>query len=141
MRIVTSDELAKMPNGTIFSYLDGYNIEGFEIITGSYEWNNKQGFNGTLPLDPSFNWDEDNVERITNWSTIDNADCDLVEDGKYVIYNKNEIKEIIQWLSWAIGECDAPNMENYFYKDKILNELDDMEELHKLTNGRGLWWG
>ena len=58
MKIVNRDELAKMPNGTVFSCFDGYNIEGFEIITGRYD----DGFNGTLSLEPSFNWDGDSPE-------------------------------------------------------------------------------
>ena len=38
MKIMTRDQLAKMPpNGTVFSYFDGDNIEGFKIITGRYD--------------------------------------------------------------------------------------------------------
>ena len=134
MRIVSRDELAKMPNGTLFSSFDGWNIEeGFEIITGKHD----NGFNGTLCLFLSFNWDEDSPERITNWATVDTTDYDFNEDSKFVVYTKNEIREIIQWLKWCIGEDDAPDMEKYFYKNQVLSE----EEAAKLTNGHGLWWG
>lgn len=133
MKIVSRNELAKMPNGTVFSSFDGYNIEGFEIITGSYG----NGFNGTLNLEPSFNWDSNLQERITNWATVDTTDYDFDDDAKFVVYSKKEIQEIIQWLKWAIGESDAPDMEKYFYKDRVLFE----KEATKYTNGHGLWWG
>lgn len=137
MKIVSRDELAKMPNGTVFSYLNGgYTIEGFEIITGRYDDGN-DGFNGTLSLEPSFNWDNDSSERITNWETIDTAHYDFNEDSLFVVYNKNEIQEIIQWLKWAIGEDNAPDMNKYFYKDQVLSQ----REASKYTNGYGLWWG
>lgn len=136
MKIMTRDQLAKMPNGTVFSHFDGYNIEGFEIITGRYD-DGKDGFNGTLSLEPSFNWDDDSSERITNWETIDTAHYDFNEDSLFVVYNKNEIQEIIQWLKWAIGEDNAPDMNKYFYKDQVLSE----REASKYTNGHGLWWG
>ena len=133
MRIINRNELAKMPDGTVFSSFDGYNIEGFEIITGSYG----NGFNGTLNFEPSFNWDSDHSERITNWSTVDTADYDFDEDARFVVYSKNEIREIIQWLKWAIDEGGHPDMEKYFYKNQVMSE----EEASKYTNGHGLWWG
>ena len=133
MRIINRNELAKMPNGTVFSTFDGYNIEGFEIITGSHG----DGFNGTLDLEANFNWDSDHAERITNWETVDTADYDFDEDAKFVVYSRNEILEIIQWLRWSIGEDKAPDMKKYFYKDHVLSE----KEVANLTNGRGLWWG
>ena len=34
MRIINRNELAKMPNCTVFSSFDGYNIEGFEYAIG-----------------------------------------------------------------------------------------------------------
>ena len=136
MRIVNRDELAKMPNGTVFSLFDNYNITGFQIITGSDDGN---GFNGTLNLEPSFNLDKDSssVERVTNWSTVDTADHDFDVDDKFVVYSKDEIREIIEWLKWAINEGEHPDMEKYFYKDQVLSE----EEASKYTNGWGLWWG
>ena len=136
MRIINRDELAKMPNGTVFSLFDNYNITGFEIITGSDDGN---GFNGTLNLEPSFNLDKDSssVERVTNWSTVDTTDHDFDVDDKFVVYSKNEIREIIEWLKWSINEGEHPDMEKYFYKDQVLSE----EEASKYTNGWGLWWG
>ena len=133
MRIINRYELAKMPNGTVFSYFDGYNIDGFEIITGS----DGDGFNGTLNLEPSFNWDSDHSERITNWSTVDTADYDFDKNSRFVVYSKNEILEIIQWLKWAIDEDGCPDMEKYFYKNQVMSE----KEASKYTNGHGLWWG
>lgn len=133
MKIVNCDELAKMPNGTVFSYFDGYNIEEFNIITGS----NGDGFNGVLSLEPYFNWDDINSERITNWSTVDTANYDFDEDAKFVIYSKNEIREIIEWLKWAIDEDGHPDMEKYFYKNHVISR----NEASKYTNGHGLWWG
>ena len=135
MRIINCNELAKMPNGTVFSYFGGYDIEGFKIITGRYD-DGENGFNGILDLSPSFNWDNDHQERITNWATVDTAHYDFDEDAKFVVYSKNEIREIIQWLKWSIGESDVPDMEKYFYKDRVLSE----KEVAKYTNGYGLWW-
>ena len=133
MRVVNRDELAKMPNGTVFSLFDNYNITGFQIITGS----NDNGFDSTLDLEPSFNWDNDNEERITNWSTVDTCDFDFNEDDKFVVYSKNEIREIIEWLKWAIGENAHPDMWKYFYKDQAISA----EEASKYTSGYGLWYG
>lgn len=133
MRIISRNELAKMPDGTVFSSFDGYNIEGFEIITGS----DGDGFHSTLSLEPSFNWDNDCAERITNWATVDTADYDFDEDARFVVYSKNEIREIIQWLKWAIDEGGHPDMEKYFYKDQVISE----KEASKYTDGHGLWWG
>lgn len=133
MRIINRNELAKMPNGTVFSYFDGCNIEEFNIITGS----NGDGFNGVLSLEPYFNWDNNNSERITNWSTVDTADYDFDEDARFVVYSKNEIREIIEWLKWAIDEDGHPDMEKYFYKNQVISE----KEASKYTNGYGLWWG
>jgi hypothetical protein len=132
MRIINRDELAKMPNGTVFSLFNGCSITGFQIITGS----NGNGFDSTLDLEPSFNWDNDNAERITNWSSVDVADYDFNEDEKFVVYSKNEIREIIAWLKWAIDEGEHPDMWKYFYKDQALS----VEQASKYTNGYGLWY-
>jgi hypothetical protein len=131
MRIINRDELAKMPNGTVFSLFNNYGVTGFQIITGS----NGNGFDSTLDLEPSFNWDNDNAERITNWSSVDICDYDFNEDEKFVVYSKNEIREIIEWLKWAINEGGNPDMYKYFYKDQVIS----MEEASKYTNGQGLW--
>jgi hypothetical protein len=133
MRIVSRDELAKMPNGTVFSLFTGHDVNGFEIIIGS----DGNGFNGTLNLEPSFNWDKDDAERVTNWSSVDTADYDFNDDEKFAVYSKNEIREIIAWLKWAIDEGEHPDMWKYFYKDQALS----VEQASKYTDGYGLWYG
>lgn len=128
MKIVTIEELKKMPNGTVFCEMDKWcNFQNdFRIITGKH--NDRDGFNGELGLYPFIygenrfelferkeneTWmpaDKNHVVKgkefdICAWETVDTADYDYEKDQIFAVFNEKEVREMIKCLQWALSGC------------------------------------
>lgn len=135
MKIVDRRTLAAMPNGTLFCrYKPDTLVGSYYVITGHNEncdgENNKVGFHGVLPFEPSFNDYGDMVagtERITNWATVDTCDYDFDDDELFAVFSKTEIRAMLTVLQYALSDCSFPIakfMDTYYLGD---NEIDERE--------------
>lgn len=127
MKIMNGEQLAHMPNGTVFSDIidphfkpDGNNgdmvISGLHIMCGHDEsdnyWSSEAGhFNGILHM----------LQYVTCYKTIaedegfydpeewnsatDTSSVDYTKDDWVVVYNVDEIMAIIRNLCWALNGC------------------------------------
>jgi len=126
MKIVTRDELAKMPNGTLYCEYDGC-YGNFYVITGRKEGS---GFNGVMPLSPFEICTGDCDFFVTNWCTIDTTDYDYDKSEKFAVFSKTEIRAMITVLQYALADCNFDIntfMDTYYYKDYEIpeKELDE----------------
>lgn len=135
MKIVTIEELREMPIGTVFCEMDEWcNFrKDFRIITDRNPLTG--GFGGTLPLYP---WIEENgmaslLARKENeewllqnkdhvitgkevpceWISEDETDFEHDKDEIFAVFNKDEVKEMIECLQWALnGDTEKTYIDN-----------------------------
>lgn len=118
MRILNLDQFCKEPNGTVYSIFNGGFAEGkIYVKTGYYEWNGKPTFNGVVCLTPSLEkemYDEiysgepsETVSYYTECFSTDIAECDYNKDTLFAVFSKEEIRRMIDVLTWALcdGKC------------------------------------
>ena len=132
MKIINRDQLATMPNGTVYALYEPDMItSNFHIICGRYD--NKPGFNGVVSLEPYFNWEKNlNVDRITNWCSVDETDWEYDEEQLFAVFSKTEVKYMINVLMWALADC---NYEDNFMDKFILGDIEiDEKDLSKWTD-------
>lgn len=128
MKIIDKNELAKMPNGTLFCrYKPDYLVDEFKIITGHYN----NGFNGILSLEPSFHFDQGEMRpetiRITNWATVDTCDYDFDEHDLFAVFSKAEIRAMITVLQYALSDCSFninKFMDTYYCDEQEIDEKE-----------------
>lgn len=139
MKILTKMELMKQPNGTVFMTYEPEILSGcIHILTGRYT--DRNGWNGELTLDPFWDFDSNNKERYTQWSTVDSADIDYDDSQLFAVFSIKEIKQMINCLNWAVEELSGknPNFINqdiWFLNDKTITD----EEFDKLKRGGKLY--
>lgn len=106
MRVVTKQELAQMPPGTVFSEWKEKVLGDVHIKTSDklVYGDGRVGWNGELVVDdPDIMVDnKDNKILYTCWMTTDNADIDYDDDQLFAIWDKNEIERMINCLMWAL---------------------------------------
>lgn len=121
MKIINGKQLGFMPDGTVFSDIrddhfdpNGANgdmtINGLNIMCGHGKWCPVESgrFNGVLHMlgyvscygTYADEYDDD------DWSTITDTDSnDYDEDDWVVVYEKNDVENIIKNLQWALNGC------------------------------------
>lgn len=121
MIIVTKQELAQMPSGTVFSEWEEKVLGTVHIKTSDkLEYGDGRiGWNGELIADdPDVMVDnEDNKILYTNWCTTDNADIDYDDNQLFAVWDKAEIQAMINCLKWAL----LSNTENEIDFDKLVD--------------------
>lgn len=129
MKIVNIKELAHMPNGTVFSQIVDDNfgkcngdmdISGLNILTGhdnsdKYLSEEAGHFCSTLDMldcvscfgnrDDGFYVDETEISWTIGLDTVDTADHDFDDDDYFIVYDKDEVFQIIKNLEWALSGC------------------------------------
>lgn len=135
MKIVTIEELRKMPIGTVFCEMDEWcNFrEDFRIITDRNPLTG--GFSGTLPLYPwieendrtslfarkeNEEWLPQNKDHVITgkevpceWITVDETDFEHNKNEIFAVFNKDEVKEMIECLQWALkGDKEETPIES-----------------------------
>lgn len=122
MIIVNRDELAKLPDGTVFMLYEPINLGGeTHIKAGTYENQDRQTWNGELSLTPFVDIEEsDNNSRdfATEWIISDDAEHDYEKDQLFAVFSKTEIRKMIDCLTWALTDCKTDfNQDEYFWHD------------------------
>lgn len=115
MRIVSKNELLNEPSGTVYSRYTPDMIYG--------ELHIKVGDICNLSLIPTFDFGSaEDVFRTTNWSTDDlSIQADYDKNDLFAVFNKAEIRKMIDCLSWALSGCDGPfNMDEVFYESGLI---------------------
>lgn len=122
MKIINGKELGYMPNGTVFSdindkdfvpsgatYSLDASISGLHILCGhdAYFTESSGKFNGVLHmLDCVSCFNKEIEERQDNWKDITDTDFNDYDENDYVVvYEKEEIENIISNLQWALNGC------------------------------------
>lgn len=122
MKIINGKELGFMPNGTVFSdivdehfvpsgatYGLDANINGLHILCGhcSYFPESSGKFNGVMHMLNSVNCFNKEVDMDhQDWDSITDTDHnDYTENDYVVVYEKEEIENIIKHLQWALHGC------------------------------------
>lgn len=121
MKIINGKQLGFMPDGTVFSdirdnYFDpkGANgdmtINGLNIMCGHGKWCPVESgrFNGVLHMLGYVSCYGTYVEGDDDdyWNTVTDTDFnDYDEDDWVVVYEKNDIENIIKNLQWALNGC------------------------------------
>ena len=111
MRILTKSEFLHCPNGTVFAeWVPDMMASPFKIKTGYYksdspDYFNGEHWNGELSLEP-FTW-RDNGALCTNWCVVDVSDADYSEDQLFAVFNKAEVQQMINCLTWALTGCEG----------------------------------
>lgn len=128
MRIMTRDELAAMPAGTVFVRypLDGNNDE-IRIKMGNlrakYNDYDEDTWNAELTLIP-FDRKIDDKTCALQWCTVDNAKHDYDWNQRFGVFSKLEIQQMINCLTWALSDCE-PNFFNqdlWFIDNTVLSD-------------------
>ena len=114
MNIVNKQELGKLPNGTVFAqYTPMILYNNIRILTGS---SNNGSWNGELCLFPFI---DDKLEGGNclecNWSTVDNTASDYDEDQLFAVFDKPEVQQMINALTWALTGCEGYFDENVWF--------------------------
>lgn len=151
MKIINGKELGFMPNGTVFSdiidmdfdprdmkYVSDVSINGLHILCGhdSHYFPESSGkFNGVLHMlgdVTCFNTEVDN-ER-TDWDSINDTDhSDYSEKDYVVVYEKEEVENIIKHLQWALNGCNEENqMKKEVSVEKLIKTFEDMANRESL---------
>lgn len=124
MKIINGKELGFMPNGTVFSdihdpdfltsgstYSMPININGLHIMCGHdpYFPESSGKFNGVLSmLDHiySINTEIDEEMVRDDWKEPVDTDFNDYDENDYVVvYDKDEVENIIKKLQWALNGC------------------------------------
>ena len=127
MKIINGKQLADMPNGTVFSDIvdndfnpNGANgdmaINGLSIMAGHNKRNpvGSGYFNGVLHMlgyvsctgTQVDTCEEDDKSNKDPWDDLTDTDQnDYTENDWVVVYEKEEIEEIIRNLRWALNDC------------------------------------
>ena len=123
MKIINGKELGYMPNGTVFSDIIDKNfvaenakyglnatINGLHILCGHDDiFPESSGkFNGVLHMLDSVNCFNNKVyTEIEDWDSIYDTDFNDYDENDYVVvYEKEEIENIIKRLQWALNGCE-----------------------------------
>lgn len=121
MKIINGKQLGFMPNGTVFSeivdkYFDPYSpngdmdINGLNIMCGHSKWCPIESgkFNGVLHMLGYVSCsgiDVDYYDR-DDWKSITDTDSNDYDERHWlVVYDKEDIKAIIENLQWALDGC------------------------------------
>lgn len=104
MRIVTRDELCKCPNGTVFAeYTPNTFIGDLHVMTGSNEIDNWNGAISIMPFCVRNKNDKDDI--YTSWMSSDDCTADYYKSQLFAVFNKREIKQMIDLLIFALSDC------------------------------------
>lgn len=128
MEIVNRNELAKLPEGTVFMKYEPHNLSGsIRIKTHNIIHDDgTQTWNGELLLDPFMEEYEPGVTTYgTEWYVTDNAECDYNKEQLFAVFSKTEIRKMIDCLTWALTDCKSDfNGDEYFYGDMRVQGRD-----------------
>lgn len=135
MRIVSKNELGKMPNGTVFTmYTPMILYNDIHILTGS---RGDGSWNGELTLFPFIDdkLEGDNILEC-NWSTDDTASCDYDEDQLFAVFSKSEVMQMINALTWAVTECGGFFDEDlWLCENRVYSEEEYLQIVDEYTTG------
>lgn len=122
MKIINGKELGFMPNGTIFSdiidkdfvpsgakYGLDVTINGLHILCGHCSGlpESSGKFNGVLHMLDSVSCFNKEITEQPDWYSITDTDYnDYTENDYVVVYEKEEIENIIKQLQWALNGCN-----------------------------------
>lgn len=108
MKIVTLEELSRMPDGTVFAIATGRSIHavdgGLMIMRGRMGVND---FNGIMYCTPSPDLNDSGngageYDGLVNW--IDTAKIDFDETDTFAVYTEDEILDVVNGLNWALTQ-------------------------------------
>lgn len=118
MKIVNKKQLCDMPKGTLFYKLDENRPDEYDCIRmkyGNYKWpDGTNHFNGSIHLIPTCINDDEFREFIPdksisykselyNW---DDSDAELSDRDLLVVFENNEIKEMINLLKSCLSDSE-----------------------------------
>jgi hypothetical protein len=112
MRIVDYETFIRMPAGTIFApYTPCVTEDRLEIkVDGGEAYTNYKGesvwsFNGTMPLEPSYEhvygYGQFNFELYT----YDGSSVDYLDYRMFLVLEPDDVKQLIKALYWALDGC------------------------------------
>lgn len=136
MKIVTLKELMEMPAGTVFAEYEDYDYGDLYIKTADIEYamfggKKKPVRPAQMPIKPRFykiKGDERKDFFVTNWET-DDGFPDYEDKGRFAVFNKTEIRHMINVLTWALNGCDEDiNMDAWFGDDGKVYTEDEIVE-------------
>lgn len=114
MKIVDYETFIRMPSGTIFApYKPNVLLDHPEIkVDHGSEYTDADGktrwsFNGTCVLMPhptEYSWDDDHCE--TEFFYYDGDSNDAKSFEQFLIYEKEDIENLMKVLKWAMEGCD-----------------------------------
>ena len=125
MKIVTRDEMCKLPNGTVFAPYEPCVIGEIRVKTGYYVWDGRETWNGELHITPSFDMESDATDRITHFMVDDGSEADYYPDELFAVFDSNEIGQMIDIFTWAKSGCETDiDLGKYFINGEVLREKD-----------------
>lgn len=117
MKIVNKEQMAEMPNGTVFRlYTPNMLYDELYVISGHYEDDDGTPFmNGVIPVCPFFGYEQEGyVGRPSDtsyytdcWST-DVSLADYDNDQLFAVFSKAEVVRMIHVLSYGLSGCEGP---------------------------------
>lgn len=114
MRIVTPEEFARMPAGTVFAPYEPHvlkdrleiKVDKGAMATG---WHGEKfwAYNGTMPLEP---WNLDQVYEIgdradAEFQVYDGDQNDLIYEKMILVLEQKDVIRMIEILGWALRGC------------------------------------
>lgn len=114
MRLVTTEEFARMPAGTVFAPFEPYvlkdrleiKVDGGALVTngrGERFW----AYNGTMPLEP---WNMEDLNDIgdradAEYEVCDGDQNDLIDEKMILVLERQDVERMIGVLKWALEGC------------------------------------
>lgn len=124
MRIVSCEEFARMPAGTIFAPFEPYvlkdrmeiKVDQGQMVKG---WHGPPfwAYNGTMPLEP---WNLEDMEGIgsrapAEYCIYDGDQNDLLDEKMVLVLEPEDVELLIRTLKWAQQGCkgEQPGVEDH----------------------------
>ena len=132
MRIMTREELAAMPAGTVFMKYPRINGDihiKMGNLKGKYYHCNEDTWHAELLLAP-FGQEIDDKNCALQWYTTDITKYDYDKTQKFGVFSKLEVQQMINCLTWALADCE-PNFytqDLWFINDTVLTDKEFYED-------------
>ena len=112
---MNKEDFAKMPNGTVYClWTPDFSNGDIKVKTGYYiNENGGCSFNGIIRLCPNLNWSDfyeaDGVCGYfeSNNFSVDESLNDYESDQKFIVFDKFEIRRMIDVLTYALCNCEG----------------------------------
>ena len=131
MKIVTLNELRRMPDGIIAQEYEPETLGSMFMKICTRNFSDGPGWTGEIPIEPFFHEEEmgsDKKTRWTNWCSTDTRYFDHIDTSKsddevvFAVYDKNEL---LVMASILIDGANALAPDEYKVDDIFTNETMD----------------